>query len=107
MTRPAPQSSVTRRGFLATGIAAGVGALCSHPLRGGDSPVIITKVIPATGEQLPAIGIGTDSFRAGMRDDLRAELKRMSELGATVIDTSDDYGDSETIIGEALEGLGT
>jgi diketogulonate reductase-like aldo/keto reductase len=127
MTR-APYSSVTRRGFLAASVATGVGALCSRPLKGSDpppggsaatgsgppaastpsaSPRLIAKAIPATGELLPAIGIGTDAFRTGVRDDIRAELKRMSELGATVIDTSDDYGDSEVLIGDALESLGT
>jgi aryl-alcohol dehydrogenase-like predicted oxidoreductase len=119
MTRPS-YSRVSRRGFLAAGVATGVGALLSRPLESADpppaaltattptaSPRLITKAIPSSGESLPAIGIGTDAFRTGVRDDIRAELKRMSELGATVIDTSDDYGDSEALIGEALESLGT
>jgi diketogulonate reductase-like aldo/keto reductase len=127
-------SSVSRRGFLATGVATGVGALLSRPLHSGDppagtsppagtgapssngppttsaptaSPRLIAKAIPSTGEWLPAIGIGTDSFRSGVRDDIRAELKRMSELGAVAIDTAAAYGDSEALIGEALESLGT
>lgn len=120
--------SVSRRGFLAAGVATGIGALFGRPLRGADlppgasaptpggppvssapaaSPRLIAKAIPSSGAWLPAIGIGTDSFRTGVRADIRAELKRMSELGATVIDTSDDYGDSEALIGEALESLGT
>jgi diketogulonate reductase-like aldo/keto reductase len=126
MTRPS-HSGVTRRGFLAAGAATGIGALLSRPLEGADSPAgagtpasgppttstpstsprLIAKAIPATGEWLPAIGIGTDSFRSGVRDDIRAELKRMSELGAAVIDTAAAYGDSEALIGEALESLGT
>lgn len=127
MTRTS-RSNVSRRGFLAAGVATGVGALFSRPLQGADpppgnnappgagqpttsaptaSPRLIAKAIPSTGEWLPAVGIGTDSFRNGVRADIRAELKRMSELGAVVIDTSDDYGDSEALIGEALESLGT
>ena len=125
-------SSVSRRGFLAAGVATGVGGLFSRPLRSADpqagsgtpavhtapagssqpttsaptaSSRLITKAIPSTAQWLPAIGIGTDSFRNSVRDDIRAELKRMSELGAVVIDTSDDYGDSEALIGEALESL--
>ena len=121
-------SSVSRRGFLAAGVATGVGALFGRPIEGADppagsgtppatsqpaisaptaSPRLIAKAIPSSGEWLPAIGIGTDAFRNGVRADIRAELKRMSELGAVVIDTSDDYGDSEALIGEALESLGT
>ena len=111
----ASDSKWTRRGFLAAGVVTGVGALIVRPLRGGEPPVsstpvasprLITKAIPSSGEWLPAIGIGTDSFRSGVRDDIRAELKRMSELGATVIDTAPSYGDSEALIGEALESLG-
>ena len=121
------RSSVTRRGLLAAGFATGIGALFARPLEGADSPAgtptpssgppttgtpstsprLIAKAIPATGAWLPAIGIGTDSFRSGVRDDIRAELKRMSELGAAVIDTAASYGDSEALIGEALESLGT
>ncbi len=126
MSRPL-HPGVTRRGFLAAGVAAGAGALFSRasgssappaagstpPTPGGPPSVstptvsapLIAKAIPATGQWLPAIGIGTDSFRTGVRDDIRAELKRMSELGATVIDTAASYGDSEALIGEALESL--
>ena len=132
MTRAA-NPSLSRRSFLATGVA-GVGALVSRPLRSSDPPSpgsapappadngptsgtpqvsapiassrLITKAVPASGAWLPAVGIGTDSFRTGVRDDIRAELKRMSELGATVIDTAAAYGDSEALIGEALASLG-
>ncbi|HXZ61068.1 MAG TPA: aldo/keto reductase [Steroidobacteraceae bacterium] len=128
MTRPR-SSSVSRRGFLAAGLVAGAGALLSRPLRSADpppggnsapinngppqssaptaSPRLITKAIPSSGQWLPVIGIGTDSFRTEVRADIKAELKRMSELGATVIDTAAAYGDSEALIGEALESLGT
>ena len=111
MTHPS-HSRLTRRGFLAAGVATGIGTLVSRPLMCADPPAtdssrLITRAIPSSGESLPVIGIGTDSFRSGVRADIRAELKRMSELGATVIDTSDDYGDSEALIGEALESLGT
>ena len=67
---------------------------------------VITKAIPSTGERLPAIGLGTDSFRSSERAAIQAEIKRMPDLGGTVIDTSADYGDSEQLIGEALQALG-
>ncbi len=63
-------------------------------------------MIPTSAEPLPAIGIGTDAFRSDARDEIQAEIKRMSELGGTVIDTAAAYGDSEAIIGEALATLG-
>ena len=48
----------------------------------------IRKTIPASGEQIPAIGLGTDAFRASESDSIRAEIGRMHELGGSVIDTA-------------------
>jgi aryl-alcohol dehydrogenase-like predicted oxidoreductase len=53
---------------------------------------------------LPAIGLGTDKFEQDEREPILAEIHRMQELGGTVIDTAAAYGDSETLIGEALAG---
>ncbi|MCC7463169.1 MAG: aldo/keto reductase [Gammaproteobacteria bacterium] len=66
----------------------------------------LTKAIPSTGEQLPVIGIGTNSFRVANLASLRPLLQRFDELGATVIDTAALYGDSETAIGQVLADLG-
>jgi diketogulonate reductase-like aldo/keto reductase len=104
-------SSVSRRHFLEAGMAASIAHLLPGPLPADEpaesSPPLITKSIPSSGERIPAIGIGTDSFRDSVRDEIRAELKRMTELGGTVIDTAASYGDSEALIGQALESLGT
>lgn len=122
---------LTRRRFLAASAAGGIGTLLARTAHTDPSvsaptataPTVtaptatapaapttvgrlIAKAIPATGEWLPAIGIGTDSFKSGVRDEIRSELKRMHELGAAVIDTAASYGDSEALIGEALESLG-
>jgi len=99
-------SSLSRRRFIQAAVATGLVTLSRPPQAAPDPGALITRAIPASGEKLPAIGIGTDAFSEGAREDIRAELGRMSELGGTVIDTSDDYGDSEAIIGEALAGLG-
>ena len=91
-------------------MVAGIGTLLS-PLTAAEPTALslpqITKAIPSTGERIAAIGIGTDSFRDQLRDEIRAELKRMSELGGSVIDTAAAYGDSEALIGQALDSLGT
>jgi aryl-alcohol dehydrogenase-like predicted oxidoreductase len=74
-----------------------------------DSPratPLITKTVPSSGEKIPAIGLGTDSFRASESDAIRDEIKRMNELGGSVIDTAAAYGDSEALIGDALAALG-
>ncbi|HUN73795.1 MAG TPA: aldo/keto reductase [Steroidobacteraceae bacterium] len=71
-----------------------------------DPQPLIRKAIPSTGERLPAIGLGTDSFRTSARDAIRAEIVRMHELGGTVIDTAAAYGDAEALIGDALASAG-
>lgn len=98
--------AINRRDFIEAAAAVGLGAALAPGTAAAELP-LITKAIPASGERIPAIGIGTDAFRTDVRAEIQAELKRMSELGGTVIDTSDDYGDSEAIIGEALAALGS
>jgi len=104
-------SNVSRRDFLEAGAVASIATLLPAPSPAAEpaesSRPLITKSIPSSGERIPAIGIGTDSFRDSARDEIRAELKRMTELGGTVIDTAASYGDSEALIGQALESLGT
>lgn len=100
----------SRREFIEAGVVAGIGTLLTSPLaalgQAKSMLPLIAKAIPSTGEKIPAIGIGTDSFREEFRDEIRAELLRMSELGGTVIDTAAAYGDSEALIGAALAGTG-
>ena len=101
-------SGFSRRAFLEGGVLAGLGTLLTNPLAAADSAAslpLITKVIPSSGERIPAIGIGTDSFREDLLNEIRAELQRMSELGGSVIDTAAAYGDSEALIGDALVSL--
>jgi len=111
-----PTTTLSRRGFLEASAALGIGGLLRHQAgaaeatgvpatAAGASLPLIARPIPSSGEHIPAIGIGTDSFREDVTDQIGAELKRMIELGGTVIDTSDDYGDSEAIIGKALAPL--
>jgi aryl-alcohol dehydrogenase-like predicted oxidoreductase len=59
-----------------------------------------------TGQRLPVIGIGTNVFSEAKRDELRPVLKRMVELGGSVIDTAPAYGESEQVIGELVAELG-
>ena len=108
-----PQSpDIGRRRVIAGAVTAGIGAVlgrrlaAAQPASAAALP-LITKAIPSSGEHLPAIGIGTDSFSESARDAIRAELAHLASLGATVIDTAAAYGDSEVLIGDALAQLGT
>jgi len=66
----------------------------------------LMRLVPGTGEKLPVVGLGTDKFRSDAREAIQAEIKRMVEMGGTVIDTAAAYGDSEAIIGDAMAALG-
>jgi aryl-alcohol dehydrogenase-like predicted oxidoreductase len=96
----------SRRRFLELSVLSGTAAVLPYPARAGDSPgPVITKPIPATGEKIPVMGIGTNQFGRMPYDDVRAILQRMHQLGGAVIDTAAQYGESEVQIGKALTEL--
>jgi aryl-alcohol dehydrogenase-like predicted oxidoreductase len=102
-------SAWSRRAAVCGGVAACVGGGFIRLAPGGEpasAAPLITRAIPSSGEKIPAVGLGTDSFRASESDAIRAEIARMSELGGSVIDTAAAYGDSEALIGDALAALG-
>jgi len=67
-----------------------------------------TAKIPATGEQLPIIGLGTysvfdvDSTAAAIAER-REILDRLTTSGGSVIDTSPMYNRSEAVIGDVID----
>jgi diketogulonate reductase-like aldo/keto reductase len=67
------------------------------------------KTVALNGRTLPALGQGTWMMgeNASRRSQEIAALRRGVELGMTVIDTAEMYGDgaSETLVGEALGAL--
>lgn len=107
-TQPEPENPLSRRDALAAGILAGAGLILSAAgtSHAADSAAPLMKVIPSSGERIPAVGLGTDAFERGASEAIQAEIKRMHELGGKVIDTAAAYGDSEALIGESLAALG-
>jgi aryl-alcohol dehydrogenase-like predicted oxidoreductase len=103
------QLRMSRRDALRAGLATAAGVTLLYPAWAATSAPaqpLITKAIPATGEKLPAVGLGTDKFRSSAREAIQAEIQSMQRMGGTVIDTAAAYGDSEVLIGEALATLG-
>ncbi|MCK9538407.1 aldo/keto reductase [Dokdonella sp.] len=104
----------TRRDFLRTSLASGAAlALAPHWLRAADAAAgpLITRAIPASGERLPIIGLGSSATFAQIarQDDvtaLRQVLARMVKLGGTVFDTAPAYGASEEVAGRIARDLG-
>lgn len=69
------------------------------------------RVIPKSGEAVPAIGLGTyRSFDVGTdrrdREGPREVLRRFADIGGRVIDSSPMYGRAETVVGELAAAAG-
>jgi len=100
----------TRRCFLA---ALGAGAV-SLLLPGGghaEPNPVLTRPIPASGETLPLIGLGSwITFNVGNDPQAGANvtevLRAFFQLGGRLIDSSPMYGSSEEVIGASLARLG-
>jgi aryl-alcohol dehydrogenase-like predicted oxidoreductase len=103
---------LSRRRVLQLGTMAGAAAVFggSGVARSADSPLpLITRAVPSTGEKLPVIGLGTNNYSVTGADDLAARrevLKRMPDLGGTVVDTAPAYGRSEEVIGQLVSEIG-
>ncbi len=72
---------------------------------------MLTKPIPATGERLPVVGMGSWlTFDVGddiaLRDARVEVLRTFFAAGGGMIDSSPMYGSSEEVIGYGLERLG-
>ena len=95
----------SRRRFLgATGLAAASTALPAFA-RTQDRKILM-RPIPATGEQLPVVGLG--SWQTFDVDDIAPVLPVMQQflaLGGRVIDSSPMYGKAEAAIGKMLAAL--
>lgn len=102
---------LTRRSLIGAGIAAGAASLggrMGNLLAAG--PELTMATIPSSGEQVPAVGIGTVDFRgdpdSSSMAPFRETLSAFIRLGGTVLDTSPNYGNSEAVLGRLLEDLG-
>ncbi len=101
---------LSRRLFLTSMGALGVAVHCGHRRAFAESRPVLTKAIPATGERLPVIGMGSWlTFNVGYSRMLRAErlkvLQAFFDEGGAVIDSSPMYGSSEEVIGYCLERI--
>ncbi|HSW23486.1 MAG TPA: aldo/keto reductase [Burkholderiaceae bacterium] len=71
----------------------------------------LTKKIPATGEPLPAVGLGSwITFNVGndraARDGCAEVMRAFFEAGGRLIDSSPMYGSSQGVIGDGLARIG-
>ena len=100
-----PAKTVSRRALLQA-CALGAAADMLHArLEAAAAEPLIHKPIPRTGEKLPVIGLGTIWYRDANYPALRQVIQRLAELGGTVIDTAAAYGESEGVVGRAVQEL--
>ena len=103
---------LTRRDWLRTTAAAGAAVTLSPDiLLALKRQEMMTRAIPATGEQLPIVGLGSSAtFQQVARGDdvtqLRGVLSALVENGGTVFDTAPSYGTSEEVAGRLANELG-
>ena len=101
----------TRRKWLKYSAAAGAAlAIGPRVLRAQDAPMIM-RAVPATGEALPIIGLGSSAtFSSAARTEdvsaLRGVLATLLNRGGRVFDTAPGYGASEEVAGRIIGELG-
>ncbi len=101
---------LSRRALLGSMGALAMAARFGHGSVSAASRPVPKKAIPATGERLPVIGMGSWlTFDVGDDKRLRAErlavLQAFFDRGGAVIDSSPMYGSSEAVIGYCLERI--
>jgi diketogulonate reductase-like aldo/keto reductase len=100
-----PAGQITRRAVLRLMAAA-----AALPAGAGAAPQMLSRPIPASGETVPAVGLGTwRVFDVGgaqaERAPLRDVLKNLVELGGRVVDSSPMYGAAESVVGDLAAEL--
>ena len=101
---------LTRRNLIKLGAGTGVASFSggwSSLMAAGPSTIMAT--IPSTGQQVPAVGIGTVSFHGDPSSakiaPLLQTLEKFYALGGQVVDTSPNYGNSEEVLGRLLADM--
>ncbi|MGQ2978363.1 MAG: aldo/keto reductase [Polaromonas sp.] len=75
-------------------------------------PLPLTKPIPSSGEPIPVVGLGSwITFNVGndrvLREQSTEVVRQFFAAGGKLIDSSPMYGSSQSVIGEALQNLGS
>ena len=101
---------IDRRNILRAAFAAAIiGPAVSSPAPAG-RPVLISRRIAATGENMPVVGLGSwITFNVGddpmLRDECAGVMAAFFEGGGRMIDSSPMYGSSQLTIGYGLKKL--
>lgn len=103
-------SPLSRRRLLRALAATGAAALFRPQLASSQQARVLSKPIPSTGEELPAVGLGSwITFNVGndtvARDACAEVMRAFFDSGGRLIDSSPMYGSSQKVIGYGLTKL--
>lgn len=102
---------ISRREMLKVSAGTGAALFLTRFPAFAQSPSILTRTIPSSGESIPAVGLGSwvtfDVWEsAAERAPLKEVLRRFREAGGTVFDTAPTYAESEKVAGALAQELG-
>jgi aryl-alcohol dehydrogenase-like predicted oxidoreductase len=102
---------LTRRQVLKLTLAAGASLALPRQLIAAAAREPILRAIPATGERVPVVGLGSSAtFAQVARSEdvsaLREVMAAMVEQGGAIFDTAPSYGASEQVAGDIARELG-
>ncbi|HEY7902987.1 MAG TPA: aldo/keto reductase [Casimicrobiaceae bacterium] len=96
-------TDITRRQF---GALAGAALLAPHALAQTPAAPLVMRAIPASGERLPAVGLGTAAVFSRDDDATRRAaadvVRTLVDAGGRLIDTASTYGDAEAVLGNVI-----
>src|SRR5688572_12064781 len=100
---------LSRREWLSLTLATGAAAALDRAWLSAQQPLIM-RAVPATGEQLPIVGLGSSATFSNIarKEDVTAigdVLKALVSGGGTVFDTAPGYGASEEVAGRVAANL--
>ncbi|MEJ0036219.1 MAG: aldo/keto reductase [Gammaproteobacteria bacterium] len=99
---------MNRRDVIVGGLTMAAAATSSGSAGAAGTPApLITRRIPSSGEEIPALGLGTSGpFEVGSSPSERAPLKEVLEAffagGGKLIDTSPMYSTAEAVLGDIM-----
>jgi aryl-alcohol dehydrogenase-like predicted oxidoreductase len=104
-------NNMTRREATKLIGAAAAGFLLPTRTSDAQSSSMLTRPIPATGEKLPVVGLGTWNvfdvdLTADKEKQLGEVLEKFVKLGGKVVDSSPMYGRAESVVGALATKIG-
>jgi hypothetical protein len=98
---------VTRRDLLKYTAAAGAAMSLNRFLQAQEAGSLIRRKIPATGEELPIVGLGSSATFSDVASPedvsaVRDVIQALIDNGGTVFDTAPGYDASEEVAGRVV-----